>query len=88
MASTSQATGTSQATTLFAVPTPASESTSEPYYDLVPLASFTKDGREFVIWKDKSTQTEWLYKTNGERDRLCPPHGWALWGGGGLAFHV
>ncbi|XP_039733266.1 glutamate-rich protein 6B [Pteropus medius] len=64
VASTSQATGTSQATTLFAVPTPASESTSEPYYDLVPLASFTKDGREFVIWKDKSTQTEWLYKTN------------------------
>nr|KAF6427487.1 glutamate rich 6B [Rousettus aegyptiacus] len=55
--------GTSQVTTLFAVPTPVSEAASEPHYDLVPLASFTKDGREFLIWKDQSTQTEWFYKT-------------------------
>lgn len=58
--------GTPQMTTLFAVPTPTSESTSEPYYDLVSLASFTKGGKEFLIWKDQSTQTEWFYKTDGE----------------------
>lgn len=60
-----------------AVPVPARK---PPDHDATPSMSFARDDGEFPSWKDRGTQTEWVYKSKGKGPAPLPPR-CALGGG-------